>query len=808
MSEQAQKFDGIATYTKRAAMERQIEILRGDKNAKVWFRGYPDQEGAGADKFFGSITDALPWIKEQEALHRAVGIVVGEGGNKNGEITNTDWLYIDQDGDGALLAETRFHVPPDFIVERDEQHFHAFWRVSDCRVQDFREAQKRLIEYYGADRSKHSAAGVMRLAGSKHQKDAKHSTRLALIDNSANIEHCGIGYELSELMASLPELPPRDEQEESEHKGARVESAVLREALSYPDPSIPYDKGWRDLIAGIGCTNCPESRDIAHEFSEGKLDRQKRGEPANYHGPGPVDLILDTMKPMEGGVGTGTVAKTCRDAGWPGTFAPRQSASEAFGAAISNMTQPEETVPLKGVIDDVEPASEDDLAITFANNYSERFKFVPELGEWRAFTGQQWSAVTAPQIWNLTLPIARSVAKQFKQDSTRRKITSRSTVANTEALLRGNGRIVTPIIRWDSDPWLLNAKGKIVELRTGKSRDIEATDYFMKSTAVAPLPEGANLREACPQWFKFLDEITAGDGRLQSFMQRRFGYSLTGLTIEQVMFFLYGTGGNGKGTELNTETRILGDYAAVAPLGMFTATKQDRHPTDMAMLHGARLVSGQEVEKGQYWAEAKIKTLTGGDPITARFMNKNFFTYDPQFKLALSGNDKPRLSIVDEAIRRRIIMVPYLVTIKNKDVKLPGKLIGEWPGILRWGIDGCLEWQKQGLNLPDSVTRATDAYFTEQDLFAGWLKERCDTGTGWASIAELHDSYRAYFHDETGEDPPEGRRGFSQLLEGHKFAPKRGTDRNRTKGFANITLKPAGGGSRNNIADEEGEELG
>jgi putative DNA primase/helicase len=127
-------------------------------------------------------------------------------------------------------------------------------------------------------------------------------------------------------------------------------------------------------------------------------------------------------------------------------------------------------------------------------------------------------------------------------------------------------------------------------------------------------------------------------------LQRVAGYSLTGITREHALFFGYGTGANGKGTFLNTPTGILGGYATIAPMETFTASPTDRHPTDLAMLRGARLVSAQETEEGRRWAESKIKALTGGDPITARFIRQDFFTFTPQFKLFIAGNHKPGLS--------------------------------------------------------------------------------------------------------------------------------------------------------------------
>jgi putative DNA primase/helicase len=174
-----------------------------------------------------------------------------------------------------------------------------------------------------------------------------------------------------------------------------------------------------------------------------------------------------------------------------------------------------------------------------------------------------------------------------------------------------------------------------------------AGDHMTKITAIAP---GGD----CPQWLAFLKTITNCDKERQTFLQRVAGYCLTGSTREHALFFGYGTGGNGKGVFLNTLTGLMNDYASVAGMETFTASSSDRHPTDLAMLRGARLVTAQETEEGRKWAESRIKAMTGGDPITARFMRQDFFTFLPNFKLFIAGNHKPGLRSVDEAIRRRM----------------------------------------------------------------------------------------------------------------------------------------------------------
>src|SRR5215471_5122056 len=212
-----------------------------------------------------------------------------------------------------------------------------------------------------------------------------------------------------------------------------------------------------------------------------------------------------------------------------------------------------------------------------------------------------------------------------------------------------------------------------VNLTTGQYYDARKEDYITKSTTAPPENIPTSL------WDSFLAKVTGGDDELQRYLQRMAGYCLTGSIKEHAMFFLYGTGANGKGVFINTLTAIFGDYARVAPVDMFTVTHGERHPTDLAMLHGARLVAAQETEEGRSWAESKIKSLTGGDPITARFMRQDFFTYSPQFKLVIAGNHKPRFGNVDEAIRRRVQLIPFTVTIppEQRDKDLADKLRDE-----------------------------------------------------------------------------------------------------------------------------------
>ncbi len=190
--------------------------------------------------------------------------------------------------------------------------------------------------------------------------------------------------------------------------------------------------------------------------------------------------------------------------------------------------------------------------------------------------------------------------------------------------------------------------------------------------------------------------------------------------------FLFGTGANGKSVFISTVAGILGDYAIIAPMEMFLASNVERHPTEIAKLRGARLVVAHETQKGRRWDESKIKNLTGGDKLTGRFMRGDFFDFKPTHKFLIAGNHKPSFRTVDEAIRRRFLLVPFTVCIpeKERDPELADKLKAEWPAILRWMVDGCLEWRRDGgLNPPKAVREATDDYLADQDTIGQWLDE-------------------------------------------------------------------------------------
>ena len=303
-----------------------------------------------------------------------------------------------------------------------------------------------------------------------------------------------------------------------------------------------------------------------------------------------------------------------------------------------------------------------------------------------------------------------------------------------------------------------------------------------KITGVAP-----DASCPTPTWLAFLNRITGGNDDLISFMQRAAGYSLTGATDEHALFFGYGTGANGKTTFLNAITGCHGDYHRTAPIETFTDSTGDRHPTDLAGLRGAQLVTAVETEEGRRWAESKIKALTGGDKIAARFMRQDFFEFTPQFKLIIAGNHRPGLRSVDEAIRRRLHLIPFSVTIptEERDTELPAKLKTELPGILAWMIQGCLDWQRVGLAPPKVVTDATASYLEAEDAMAAWIDDCCDRDVqAWEQASSLFASWSAWA-SKTGEHVGSQKR-FSERLEARGTEPSRKRD---GRGFVGLRLR-------------------
>jgi putative DNA primase/helicase len=416
------------------------------------------------------------------------------------------------------------------------------------------------------------------------------------------------------------------------------------------------------------------------------------------------------------------------------------------------------------------PAFTDDaLALRFAEEHGAGLRYVAALGKWYVWDGARWRFDDTLIARHRARSVCRAAAAGCNEPKTAKLIASAKTVRAVEHLAQADRSIAATVEQWDADLWLLNTPDGIVDLQTGGMRPHNPEDYVTKITSVSP-------DTSCPisTWLGFLSRITGGNTELVSYLQRMAGYALTGSTREHALFFLYGTGGNGKTKFLNAITEAAGDYAKTAPIETFTATNHDRHPTDLAGLRGARLVTAVETEEGRRWAESRIKTLTGEDKISARFMRQDFFEYTPQFKLVIAGNHKPGLRSVDEAIRRRFNLIPFTVTIPpaERDEALGDKLRAELPSILAWMIEGTRQWLELGLAPPRIVTDATSAYLEAEDAVAAWIDDQCQRDpNARTTSADLFVSWNAWA-TANGEYVG-GVRRLVMALEARGFTPYR-----------------------------------
>ena len=426
--------------------------------------------------------------------------------------------------------------------------------------------------------------------------------------------------------------------------------------------------------------------------------------------------------------------------------------------------------------------TEDALALSFTRRYHRDWRYVAGWGKWLVWDGQRWRTEDTLAATDLIRSVCRQTALRADNPRVATKLASAGTVSGVERLARADRRHAATTDEWDADPWLLNTQGGVLDLKTGRMRPHERTDRMTKITTATP---GGD----CQTWRQFIDEVTGGDKELEFYLQRMVGYALTGSTQEHALFFLYGTGANGKSVFVNTLATILGDYATNAPMDTFMETRTDRHPTDMAGLRGARFVAAIETEQGKRWAESKLKNLTGGDKISARFMRQDFFEFFPQFKLFVAGNHKPAIRNIDEAMKRRLHLIPFTITVppERRDKNLQQKLLAERDGILAWAVQGCLDWQRHGrLKPPQRVVDATEEYFEAEDALGRWLDERCVRETCAKSLtAELFNDWKQWA-EAAGEFVGAQRRFSDQLI-------TRGLEKWRNgmgvRGFQGIGLK-------------------
>lgn len=376
--------------------------------------------------------------------------------------------------------------------------------------------------------------------------------------------------------------------------------------------------------------------------------------------------------------------------------------------------------------------------------WGDRLRWNLDRKAWYEFDRVLWQLLAGrDRAMELSIEMARRAPPKSKGDA---DTTTANFHSGVEALTRRMAKMHVRQAQFDADPFLLGTPGGTVDLRTGVLGAARAGDLISKSTAVAPAQD-----ENCPQWKRFVREVTQGDPESAVFLQQWFGYCLTGLTVEEVFLFLFGPGGNGKSVMVDTIAAIMGSYFTKPVGDLFVKKAMGMgHTSKLAMLAGARMCSVSEVPAGAQWDEGLLKDVTGGGTMTGGFKHKDEFTFTPQFKLTISGNHQPTFpGGIDPAIKRRFWMIEFGFVPKVVDKHLTEKLVAEWPGILRWMINGCLGWQKTGLLKPGKVDAFTEAFFDDQDLVAQWLAECVEKSKG--DVVKAQDLFRAWIEWRNGQ---------------------------------------------------------
>ncbi|MBF0098224.1 MAG: hypothetical protein HQM04_15410 [Magnetococcales bacterium] len=398
---------------------------------------------------------------------------------------------------------------------------------------------------------------------------------------------------------------------------------------------------------------------------------------------------------------------------------------------------------------DVGNESQFGLSSRLVRKFGDKIRYCQPFKKWFIYNSKKWQEDQTDIMMKYAKETVRGI---YQESANSDDISRRQSLAKfalfSEKLSQLTAMITlsrsdVPILpeQFDANQWLFNVQNGTIDLKSGKLMPHNKADFIRKMSNVS-----FNQNATAPRWEKFLRDIFSGDDALIRFIQKAAGYSMTGSTDEQCLFFLYGKGKNGKSTFTETLQSIFNDYAMRLSTEALMSTRhgEKEASNDIARLAGMRMVITSEIPDDQRLNESKVKDLTGGDTITARFLYGEYFDFKPSHKLWIFGNHKPVIRGTDLGIWRRIRLIPFNVTFTDEtaDPKLKGNLIDELPGILKWMVDGCLLWQQEGLGIPAAISDATDKYRSEMDQIAPFIADRCVVGK--ELYVKTGDLFRAY----------------------------------------------------------------
>ena len=678
--------------------QRFLTLLAGDE--PVTFQTFDD----GATKkpklariLHGNLEEHAATLSALNAQGAGVFVMVNRGdglGRKAANVTGIRALFVDLDG-APLEPVLAAGVEPHITIESSADRYHAYWLVSGCALEQFTQLQAALAAKFNSDPKVKDLPRVMRLPGFWHKKAEPSQTRI--IEEKSHAP-----YAVADLIERL-ELNAKP---------------TAQSAGDTTAQTLNFDR--KNAIAG---------------FAQGNRDDGLFRYACSLRGRG--------VEKEEARLLVLTAAANCQPP------MPEPDATNCLESAWHYDSARTERLTDVG------------NAMRLVSLHGSDLRYVPEFKKWLVWDGGRWLIDEVGEIMRRAKDTAAAIyveaknASQAGEQPMADKLASHAgrsqAVLKLKAMIelaQSEPDIPARTTELDNNNYLLGVANGVINLKTGALREPRREDLITKRALVAYDPD-----TQAPLFLAFLDRIMGGNAALIGFIHRAVGYSLTGTTDEQCLFFLHGSGQNGKSTLLTAIKELLGDYAMQCPAETLMVKQGGGIPNDIARLRGARMVATSETEDGRRFAETMIKQLTGQDTIAARFLFAEYFEFIPNFKIWLAANHKPVIRGDDYAIWRRIRLIPFAVTIppEEKDGKLPDKLRAEYPGILAWAVQGCLEWQRQGLNPPPEVLAATEEYKSEMDLIGKWIEECCITAPyATAKASALYGNYKRWVEDNGG----------------------------------------------------------
>ncbi len=655
------------------------------------------------------------------------------------------------DGDGAQIPEG--FPEPTLVVESSPGRHHYYWRLTEAITPARAETLNRKIaEKIGADLSGWDMTQLLRVPGTKnHKYNPPAKVRQLHIDESA--------WDSAAIESSLPDTKAVPKAPKNSHVvdiGPAPVPLFGKDLLAWEgrEPFAPGEK--RDRSTRLSRLACTLRKNGA---SEGQIVEGLR--------------YRDSVPPFE-------------------KYAGRPDADDQYEKLAS------------WAVENIEPRVRNSLLLVpegsttgfeltdlgnaerLASLYESVLRFSSN-GEWLVWDGARWrrnpegarrlAAQSARAIRSEAEAAQGQISEALRKHANRSEAKER--IGASLDLAKLLGHIQCQASDLDGRDLELNLLTGTVDLPTGTLKPHDARAMHTRLSPIVFDPTAT-----CRVFDTFLEETFAGDAEMLKYIQRLFGYCLTGSTKEQVFFLLHGGGANGKSTLVNVLMNLLGEYASQLPTETLLKQNSRSQTNDLARLEGVRVAAASEFTAGRSLDEALIKQLTGGERVTVRALYRDFIEFEPKFKILISSNYLPEITGFDQGIWRRVHLIPFAVTVpeSSRDGDLGDKLRAELPGILNWALTGASAWHASGLQPPPSVRAAVDNFRQSMDSVGMFFSEMCEAGDKFHSTNQVLWTGYETWCDDTGRVAVSKSKLFAELKR-IGFEPMRTSDSRGYKGF-------------------------